>query len=112
MKTETNTLPKGYDYQICPPMLFIERSDIHGMGVFNDKPLDKDLILGKTHLMYNGVLHRLDFAGLLNHSDTPNCAIVKLDDSGYYYLKTLRFIFPLEELVVDYGKSICGSYKK
>jgi hypothetical protein len=103
-----NNLPKGYSYQLCPPMLYIDVSNIHGIGVFAKEALNKGLILGKTHLMHEDKCLRLDFGGMINHSNNQNCKIVKLDNSGFYYLRTVKDIYPAEEITVDYGHSVCG----
>jgi SET domain-containing protein len=45
----------------------------------------------------------LGFAGLLNHSDTPNCKIESDIEGDVLCIETLRAIKPGEELVWDYG---------
>ena len=45
----------------------------------------------------------LGFAGLLNHSDTPNCKIECDIEGGVLCIETIRDIEAGEELVWDYG---------
>lgn len=111
MKIETNTLPKGYDYKLCEEPLYIERSDIHGMGIFTDACIRENTVICQTHQMVNGRCLRVDIGGLINHSITPNCKLLEVEE-GYFYIQAIRDIYPLEELTLDYAKSICSAYKK
>lgn len=99
----------------------IQKSPIHGRGVFANEPIDKDqwqYIYGETRvilpgdpLMHYGVewddeLTFMAYAPFCccNHSSDPNCEISEDPDEHVIMVITaLRDIKPDEELTIDYG---------
>ena len=104
--------------------LTIERSSIHGLGVFAIKDIPKDIILGISHVRdknnpschHKGYI-RTPLGGFINHSPQPNCikvhprswipshqwAIIKEgDEPSSMAIRTSRDIKEGEELTVFY----------
>ena len=100
------------NYKPLPADLTIDNSDIHGLGIFAESEFPCDCPIGISHI-YNDTgyfphnLIRTPLGGFLNHSDTPNCTIKKVDT--IYRLVTTDAIFAGEELTVDYQAHECGS---
>ena len=95
-------------YRPLPKELTIKNSPIEGLGVFTNEllPISRIFDNPPTHF-YKEENRRSTLGGFLNHSFSPNCKILDIDDKGY--LKTLRDIEPGEELTVDYTITPCGS---
>jgi len=100
-------------YQPLPPGLFIEESDIDGLGLYTNIQLTKGTNLGMSHLEVGKLIVRTPMGGFINHSDKPNCVKVEsitsqrvnpLYDHNFtkWDLSTLRDIDPGEELTVKY----------
>jgi len=98
----------GKHYRPLPEGLAIGPSDIEGYGIFASKKILAGTNLGMTHIPFqnqpNGML-RTPLGGFYNHSDSPNCEILK--ERGIYprfcmYLITLRDVEPGEEITVKY----------
>ena len=60
-------------YQPLPHGLFIDESDIDGVGLYTNVELKRDYQLGISHVQVGGELYRTPLGGFINHSDTPNC---------------------------------------
>jgi hypothetical protein len=76
------------------------------LGLFATTVIYQDEILGITHIeedsgMFQNGLIRTPLGGFFNHSETPNCVLVNKD--GIYYLKTIKEIFPGEEITCKYN---------
>ena len=73
-------------YNPLPNNLKLEKSNIHGYGLFADKAIKKGTVLGISHVKHdlfaNGWI-RTPLGGFYNHSDTPNCQLedTQLDDN-------------------------------
>ena len=94
-------LPKYY--RPLPEELTIKESKIEGLGLFSNRKIKKDTILGITHIFhvdYEDSYIRTPLGGFINYSDTPNC---KLENKiGDLFLKTIVDIKEGEELTLKY----------
>tara|TARA_B100001013_G_scaffold340723_1_gene264297 strand:+ start:1324 stop:1626 length:303 start_codon:yes stop_codon:yes gene_type:complete len=94
-------------YNPLPDCLTIEKSDIHGLGLFATCNIWKETNLGIAHINIIGFPHdycRTPLGGFYNHSDEPNCEL-RDDNSGYFYVKNLVSIKEIaegEELTCKY----------
>lgn len=90
-------------YRPLPDSLTIMPSKIEGLGLFALKKIHKDISLGKTHIFNKGRENepiRTPLGGFINHSDTPNCRLLEIDNINY--LIANRDIEPLEEITLKY----------
>lgn len=93
-------------YKPLPKELTIKKSKIEGLGVFATGKIEAGSDLGITHhkreptSLYGDDLIRTPLGGFLNHSDTPNCFILKKGRIGNLY--TIKPIKANEELTVFY----------
>lgn len=87
-------------YRPLPASLTIQKSIIEGIGLFATEELDKNTVLGRTHILTETEIIRTPLGGFYNHSDNPNC--MKIQKGNNYYLKTLRNIKQNEEITVRY----------
>ena len=87
-------------YRPLPPFVTIESSSIEGLGLFATREIKKGTELGLSHVLCDGVLYRTPLGGFVNHSETPNCERVQVNNKSY--LKTLEDIFPNTELTLKY----------
>ena len=87
-------------YRPLPNSLTIKQSMIEGIGLFAKEEIDRDTVLGRTHILTPTEIIRTPLGGFYNHSDNPNCA--KHQVGNQYYLKTLRNIECDEEITVSY----------
>ena len=95
-------------YDPLPSNLKIEKSLIHGHGIFAKFEINKGVDLGSTHIkmpMIFGYV-RTPLGGFLNHSDKPNCRLyVDLDWDDYlvYKVMTITKVDKGQELLLEYG---------
>ena len=101
-------------YRPLPSFLTIKDSEIEGLGLFATEEIYEDICLGTTHIFdirFEDNLIRTPLGGYINHSDNPNCIIIKEEEGASYlekgfpirsYLYSLRNIKPGEELTVKY----------
>ena len=107
-------------YNPLPPGLFIDESDIDGVGLYTNVALKRNYQLGISHVQVGQDLYRTPLGGFINHSDNPNCIKVmslkttkiidaeapNLHEKGPKYvvwnLSTTRDIEEGEELTVQY----------
>jgi len=104
-------------YKALPDCLTIDKSKIHGLGLFATEDIDKDTNLGISHVKntsskFENNYVRTPLGGCINHSDDPNCIKfipnvvvapdVKVSLPDYMSLKTIRKIRRGEELTVTY----------
>ena len=104
-------------YKALPDCLTIDKSKIHGLGLFAVEDIDKDTNLGISHVKntsskFENNYVRTPLGGCINHSDDPNCIKfipnvvvapdVKVSLPDYMSLKTIRKIRKGEELTVTY----------
>jgi len=99
------------NYRPLPECISIKKSPIDGMGLFANTSLDIGINLGITHLkVYLGGLFpqnycRTPLGGFYNHSDTPNCELVKRLVVGHtevLELWTIERIGQGEEITCSY----------
>tara|TARA_Y100001949_G_scaffold167205_1_gene164667 strand:+ start:293 stop:697 length:405 start_codon:yes stop_codon:yes gene_type:complete len=104
-------------YKALPDCLTIDKSKIHGLGLFATEDIGKDTNLGISHVKntsskFENNYVRTPLGGCINHSDDPNCIKfipnvvvapdVKVSLPDYMSLKTIRKIRRGEELTVTY----------
>ena len=92
------------NYKPLPDSLTIKKSNIQGLGLFALDNIPKDTNLGITHLFItkdiDALIVRTPLGGFINHSDTPNCKKVEVNQE--WHLKTLIDIKKNEELTLKY----------
>ena len=104
-------------YKALPDYLTIDKSKIHGLGLFATEDIGKDTNLGISHVKntsgkFEDNYVRTPLGGSINHSDDPNCIKfipdvvvapdVKVSLPDYMSLKTIKDIKRGEELTVTY----------
>ena len=98
-------------YKPLPPEVRLGFSDIHDIGVFAKKDIEKGHNFGMTHLKIGEQLIRTPLGGFLNHADHANCLKTALrytceEDSKINYkvwnLVAIKDIKEGEELTVKY----------
>lgn len=66
-------------YSPLPKSVMLDKSNIHGYGLFATKDIPEGTILGISHVHHdlfpNGWI-RTPLGGYYNHSETPNCKLV------------------------------------
>ena len=93
-------------YKPLSKELTIKKSKIEGLGVFATEKIEAGSDLGITHHRVDAInpyleeIIRTPLGGFLNHSDTPNCFILKKGRIGNLY--TIKPIKANEELTVFY----------
>ncbi|HAV30108.1 MAG TPA: hypothetical protein DCW93_09270 [Saprospirales bacterium] len=111
------SLPQGYNYDPLPSGLSLGYSDIDGFGTHSTRSIEAGEVFfdRETHTQLpgeDGQLLRSGLGAFINHSDDPNCTLYKSspDDNGVvqYFLQSLRLIYRLEEITLDYGAHLCG----
>lgn len=113
-----NSLPSWYDYDPLPSIVRLDKSTIHGYGVFAVGDIQKGLTIGFTHKNYGGNnIDRTPLGGYLNHGGlNHNCRLIKTNvtefgkpDHFAYILAAVRHIHDGEELTLNYHdqKNIC-----
>lgn len=107
-------------YKPLPEGTTIKQSLLHGLGLFSTKSINKDTVLGISHIsdrrFENGYI-RTPLGGFINHSDTPNLEKIGAAESrdievGINYVKTIRNIEADEELTLNYDLYEVTSSKK
>ncbi|MEK9993363.1 MAG: SET domain-containing protein [Hydrogenophilales bacterium] len=90
-------------FEPLPKFLTIKKSPIHGLGLFAIEEINKNTLLGITHIKDDRFLHgyiRTPLGGFFNHSISPNCKAIY--DEDLIKLKTIKNISINEELTVNY----------
>ncbi len=99
---------KEGSYRPLPEGLTIKPSSINGLGLHTEKDLGAAVLLGLTHIEYKKGWERTPLGGFINHSDNPNCVIVKFITGTERHLHTIKPIKAGEELSVYYDTSMSG----
>jgi SET domain-containing protein len=78
------------------------------LGLYTNRVIYQDEYLGITHHNVNATdevdIIRTPLGGFINHSETPNCKIIKVSEHhDTYQLLTIREIYPEEELTIKYN---------
>ena len=104
-------------YKALPDYLTIDKSKIHGLGLFATDNISKGTDLGVSHIKntsgkFENNYIRTPLGGCINHSDEPNCIKLvpdvlvapdmKVSLPDYMSLKTIKDIKKGEELTVTY----------
>jgi SET domain-containing protein len=99
---QEDTLQFMAKYRPLPDSLTIMPSKIDGLGIFAKKKIKKGTNLGIVHIYCdcNAQIIRTPLGGFINHSNIPNCQLVRFD--GYNYLWVNEDIEPLTELTLKY----------
>ena len=91
-------------YKPLPDYLTIERSTIDGLGLFALEDINKNTIIGITHVYSSGYEDshiRTPLGCFINHSESPNCI---LGNEGFTkILKTVKNISKGEEITLKYS---------
>ena len=92
-------------YRPLPDKLKIKNSKIDGQGLFTDKKIKADTVLGMSHIKapigsFENDVIRTPLGGFVNHSNEPNCELVETDAA--FYLVTKAAISNGDELTVKY----------
>lgn len=113
---------KNKIYKPLPKYLFLQSSSIEGMGLFTNKDLKENKVLGIAHFDLQKVklskkekkviknipqgLLRSPLIGFVNHSTSSNCKLIK--KGKFTLLVTTRKIKKGEELTTNYFNGKCG----
>jgi len=100
-------------YRPLPKEVRLGFSDIHDIGLFAKKDIEKGHNFGMTHLKIGEKLTRTPLGGFLNHAEDANCIKAKLlytneddpkikMDYSIWNLVTVKDIKEGEELTVTY----------
>tara|TARA_R110000782_G_scaffold21319_4_gene57418 strand:+ start:3689 stop:3991 length:303 start_codon:yes stop_codon:yes gene_type:complete len=87
-------------YLPLPSSVTIDRSDIHGLGLWAVEEIKEGTEIGMSHFYWGDTLQRTPLGGFYNHSDDPN--IVKVRRDSRMFICALREIKPGEELTCSY----------
>lgn len=105
------------EYKPLPDCTYIDKSKIHGHGIFAKTDMKPNRYIGETHFINNDYgpkdgFIRTPLGGFLNHSRTPNCFLSKSNTEKFYVLCTSKDIVFGEELTIDYSINDCGKIYK
>jgi len=89
-------------YKALPNFLTIKQSEVHGLGLFTTKDIEKDIDLGPSHYATDTELIRTPLGGFVNHSDTPNIIMKRQKGTRFFHAYTKRKIQAGEELLGKY----------
>ncbi len=99
-----------------PDNVYIDKSPIHGMGIFAKVDIPAGYDFGITHVVdkrFSDGFMRTPMGGFMNHSDTPNTKTYEKDD--VVITQAISDIRKDEELTVDYRpwykEEVLASYK-
>ena len=91
-------------YKPLPDSVTIKESPISGLGLFATERIPEGTLIGITHHVdagsANGVI-RTPLGGFGNHSDTPNCFKLLMEEHTWW-IGANREIEPGEELTWQY----------
>jgi len=92
-------------FKPLPSNVTIQKSTIHGLGLFALAKISAETELGISHVkdnrFSNGYI-RTPLGGFFNHSTKPNCKAIY--DGDFIKIKTLVNINAGDEITVDYTK--------
>lgn len=92
-------------YRPLPKYLTIQPSKIEGLGLFTIKAIrDLDSSIGVTHVFVDekGLVIRTPLGGFINHSDEPNCEVIRHEGTYVNQLYPIRPIKVNEEITLKY----------
>lgn len=75
-----------HTYKPLPDIVTINKSEVHGLGLFSTKHIDEGAKIGVTLFFTAKFGHiRTPLGGFVNHSDDPNCFVMREDDTLVLY---------------------------
>ena len=89
-------------YRPLPEGLVIKDSKINGQGLFTKKDISSGKWLGAAHHYLWDSIVRTPLGGFVNHSEDPNCQLVRLAKSSVANLEVIKDIKADEELTLKY----------
>jgi len=92
-------------YRPLPKYLTIKPSKIEGLGLFTIKVIrDLDSSIGVTHVFVDekGLVIRTPLGGFINHSNEPNCEVIRHEGTYVNQLYPIRPIKVNEEITLKY----------
>ena len=89
-------------YRPLPSYLTVKLSKVNGLGLFAVNDIEEGILIGTTHHHLWNSIARTPLGGFINHSDEPNCKLVREEKSSESKLLTLNFIKSGEELTLKY----------
>ena len=94
------------NYKPLPDYLTIQKSEIHGFGIFAKKDVANNTNLGLSHPILDNpnLFIRTPLGGLLNHNaKNPNCKLIRdITYPNLLFAFTTRHIKKGEELTIEY----------
>jgi len=88
------------NYRPLPDCLTIKSSNIEGLGLFATTDIEKNTVLGISHILYEKEYIRTPLGGFVNHSEDSNLKKLLIDDK--FYLLTKNSIKAGDELTLTY----------
>ena len=88
------------NYRPLPDCLTIKSSNIEGLGLFATTDIEKNTVLGISHILYQKEYIRTPLGGFVNHSEDSNLKKLLIDDK--FYLLTKNSIKAGDELTLTY----------
>ena len=88
------------NYRPLPDCLTIKSSNIEGLGLFATTDIEKNTVLGISHILYEKEYIRTPLGGFVNHSEDSNLKKILIDDK--FYLLTKNSIKAGDELTLTY----------
>ena len=91
-------------YRPLPDYVTIRESSIAGLGLFATKKIPSGTYIGIVHVISENIVDgivRTPLGGFGNHSDTPNCFKVTLENNNSW-IGAARDIEPDEEITWKY----------
>jgi len=95
-------------YRPLPDCLTIKSSNIEGLGLFATTDIEKNTVLGISHILYQKEYIRTPLGGFVNHSEHSNLKKLLIDDK--FYLLTKNSIKAGDELTLTYTLYNVTSY--
>ncbi len=96
------------NYRPLPDCLTIKSSKIEGLGLFATVDIEKNTVLGISHIIYQKEYIRTPLGGFINHSEDSNLKKLLIDDK--FYLLTKNSIKAGDELTLTYTLYNVTSY--
>ena len=108
-------------YQPLPSCLTIQKSEIHGLGLFATENIPQGTNLGIAHVLiphaektFPQSYCRTPLGGFYNHSDTPNCEIKSMIKYFYNPASHHRLVTTIMELFtikdIKEGQEVTSKY--
>lgn len=139
-KEEQMEKTKHFGYRPLMDVFTIKESPIEGLGLFateifyphpdnpiscytgygheciegNCEPIGGEVKEFITHYLMGDNLIRTPIGGFINHSDDPNCTLIRVEDEydpydAVFYLRPLRIVEEGEEITLNYNvHCMCG----